>query len=812
MKKEYSYCKKQIKNLLDYLKCKGFLENEAQTRFHIIDKLIEQCLGWDKEEINIEQAYGRSFTDYELGVPRLIIWEAKKEGVTFELPPNPSKNHLVDIGALMDFSDELKNAFTQAQRYCIERGVQIAVASNGRQIVAFLATRTDGISPFEGKALTFSSLEDIEENFNLFWEHLSDDGVKERRIVRYLTSGEIGMPRKLSSKLTNYPRIRYASDTQASLKQLSELLIQDIIESKDIEESFFRNCYCESGTLSRFSLLSKHILEARYACLFDESEPYPKVSPVKASKKRDLFTPSVITEALSKRPIVLIGDVGVGKTSFVKHLMYISAHEEFSKAIYIYIDLGSTAALSASLKDFVLGEMERQLSEKYGIDINNDSFVKGVYSRDIRRFARGIYSQLKNIDKQKYEIKKIEMLGEKTCKKDQHIKLSINHISFQEKRQIIFSLDNSDQRDYEVQQEAFIISQELAKEWSAAVFISVRPQTFYKSKRSGALTAYPNKIFSILPPRIDSVINKRLEFALKMAKGEIPIERFKNVTIEVESLSLFLISLIHSLRINREIDELLQNITGGNVRSAIDLVKGFIGSPNVDAEKIINIMQKSGEYLIPLHEFSKSALLGDFSHYNPEASIAMNMYDVFYPDTKEHFLASIILAFMSAKGPHKDKNGFVLSQDVIQELQDLGYLSDSIERSLRRMSNKKLIETSQRITFEEDEASLIGDMPNSFRVNDVGLYHLNRWMTTFAYYDAMVFDTPIFNKNLELQLFDDLESFDIEKRYNRALSFRQYLQSCWVDMPSKPHYFDYTQYISSHQNTFDRVKAVIVKK
>jgi hypothetical protein len=49
-------------------------------------------------------------------------------------------------------------------------------------------------------------------------------------------------------------------------------------------------------------------------------------------------------------------------------------------------------------------------------------------------------------------------------------------------------------------------------------------------------------------------------------------------------------------------------------------------------------MENDGNYLIPVHEFSKSALLGDYSHYNPESSIAMNIFDVIYPDPREHFL------------------------------------------------------------------------------------------------------------------------------------------------------------------------------
>jgi len=54
-------------------------------------------------------------------------------------------------------------------------------------------------------------------------------------------------------------------------------------------------------------------------------------------------------------------------------------------------------------------------------------------------------------------------------------------------------------------------------------------------------------------------------------------------------------------------------------------------------------MEKTGNYLVPVHEFSKSALLGEYSHYHPASSIAMNLFDVRFPDEREHFLVPMVL-------------------------------------------------------------------------------------------------------------------------------------------------------------------------
>ncbi|MBS3667658.1 hypothetical protein [Vreelandella boliviensis] len=783
--------------------------NEAQTRFHIIDKVLFECLGWSRDEVEVENSEQRKFTDYELGRPRLAILEAKREGKTFEIPAGISKSLISDLPSMMKISEDAASAIKQAQEYCSQRGVAIAIVTNGHQYIVFLASRQDGVSVYEGKAVVFTSLNNLYDNFTIAWQLLSLAGIKERNISRYLVSGESGIPNKLSSKLTSYPVVRYPSETHATLRQLSELFLQDIIENEEVEETFFSECYCESGGLSKYALLSKNILEARYASLFSENEAIPHVAPVK-EKKRDNFSPEILAEAIARRPIVLLGDVGVGKTSFVKNLMYNSAHEEFKNAIYIYIDLGSNAALSDDLKAFVLKEIESQLYEKYDIDVNSFKFIKGIYASDIHRFSNGIWGEKKESNPELYETKLLEMLESKTAEKDQHLKRCINGHANSTKKQVIISLDNADQRDFDIQQNAFIIGQELAKEWNSTVFVSVRPQTFFKSKRSGALAAYPHKIFTISPPRIDVVIKKRLLFALSLAEGNVPIEAINYVKINAGNLAQFLKALISSLSKNPELYEFLSNITGGNIRAAIELVTGFIGSPNVDTEKIIRIMNEEGRYRIPLHEFTKSALLGDYSHYNPDTSIAMNIFDISSPDYKEHFLKPILLALLEHPGEHLDNDGFCLTTSLFDELQSLGFTIDQITNSLRSCTNKKLVETSQRVTFEEDvSGTLVGEMPDSFRITTVGAYHLKRWISVFSYLDAMVFDTPILGKNVREELIHNVNSLAIDCRYERAVNFKNYLKGVWGDMPNKPSYFDFNELIEDGNQSFETVKRAI---
>ena len=495
--------------------------------------------------------------------------------------------------------------------------------------------------------------EQMLDEFPRVWQLLSPAGVAERHLNRLLNVGEDrALPQKMSALLGNYPRYRYPSNLQNSLRTLGELLLIDVVDQQgldepDTERQFYAECYCESGALSQHALVSKRMLAARYTSLFDQSEEAPNVEPVLSGRGKHLFTPKLMTEAISRRPIVLIGDVGVGKTSFLKHLVYVSAFEEFRNAIYIYIDLGSRGALTSQLNTFVLTEIEQQLLGRYKIDVLEDRFVRGVYHSDISRFKRGIYGKYRADDRSYYQQHLTKYLEEKVAQRDRHLRDSISHISRGRRKQIVIVLDNADQREYELQQSAFIVAQNFATDWNAAVFIAVRPQTFYKSKQSGALTAYPHRVFTISPPRVDRVVERRLEFACSIAEGRVPMERFQRVRLQLPNIAIFLRALLYSLTKNAKLVEFLSNITAGNIRAVIEFVTMFIGSANVNAKKIIDIMERDGKYVIPVHEFWKAALLGQYSFYDPQSSLAFNVFDVRNPDPNEHFLVPMILGYLT---------------------------------------------------------------------------------------------------------------------------------------------------------------------
>lgn len=58
--------------------------NEATIRLQLIDRLLFECLGWDKSDCVAEDRFESTYTDYSLGYPyKHLIVEAKKEEIYF---------------------------------------------------------------------------------------------------------------------------------------------------------------------------------------------------------------------------------------------------------------------------------------------------------------------------------------------------------------------------------------------------------------------------------------------------------------------------------------------------------------------------------------------------------------------------------------------------------------------------------------------------------------------------------------------------------------------------------------------------------
>jgi len=775
---DYEACRIKLENLLRWYESDvtEYNRNEATTRLQLIDSLLFECLGWEKGDCTAEEEQGKEYTDYTLFCPwRSLIVEAKKEGVYFEIPAGYSKLEY-SLKSLCRDNQDIKKAVEQVMRYCQNRGTPLGAVCNGHQLVCFIASRDDGEPPLDGKAIVFSSLQRMLNDFLRFWQYLSKPGVQDKNLQKHLLGTDIfHLPKKLSNSILYYPDIKGRNVLQTDLQIVGELVIEDVAKTREIEPDFIRECYCPSGALPQYALISKSILEHRYAALFNTEPNGPTIIPAK-NKKGLTITNEIFAESLSKRPILLLGDVGVGKTMFMRYFIKVEGAEIMKNTISLYVDLGSKAALSIDLRTFFLTEIENQLFEDYNVDIKERNFVRGVYHFALLRFSQGIYADLKETHPQIYSSKELKFLEEHLEKREEHLKESLNHLSKGRKKQIVFFIDNADQRDENTQQQAFLIAQEVAANWPVTVFLALRPQTFHKSKKLGALSGYHPKAFTISPPRVDEVIRKRLLFASAVAEGKVELKSIAStISVKLRALQKYLNVLIYSFDINKDLIEFIDNVCSGNIRLALEFITTFIGSGHVDTQKILDIEDKQSEnkhYLIPLHEFMRAVIYGDNVYYDSQKSSFANLFDISTFDGKEHFLLLILLEYIDRASAFAGVEGFVETTSIYNYAQCVGFTPKQIKSALGIALDKNLLETGTRYIPNSDDLA-----PRSFRVTTLGVYHLIKLVRYFTYVDAIIVDTPILEENIRVKITD---AYTIEERLSRAITFCDYLDKQWT--------------------------------
>jgi hypothetical protein len=777
---DYEEGRRNLEGLIEWYNQRQGDRNEATTRLHLIDALFFDCLRWPKENVEAEESSAGKYTDYTFRAPRrMLIVEAKREGIYFELPAGTRSLYRAISGLCKDYED-LRKAIEQAAGYCQRRGVPLGAVSNGHQLIAFMACRSDGVSPLDGRALVFSCLEDMRDDYRTFWDALSKPGVEDKRLVMQLI-GETRprLPAKLSASIRSYPGVKGRNVFQTDLQILTELVVEDVPRSPELESRFLKECYSQSGAISQHSLLAKQILQARYAALFAEPAGGPAL--VSATSK-DGITPELFAESISRRPIILLGDIGVGKTTFIRNLILVEAAPILVNGIALHLDLGAKGILAMDLREFILDEITRQLREDYEVDIDERNFVRSVYNLEIQRFRKSIYGDLEATDKGAFRQREIAFLEQKLQKREEHVRYALQHISRGQNKQIVLFLDNADQRTQEVQEQAFLMSQEISQSWPVTVFVALRPGTFHRSLRSGSLSGYHPKAFTISPPRVDRVLQSRLEFCIRIANGRIPLESLgPNIKIKLHALEKIMRSFLESIERPDGLIEFIDNIAGGNIRLALDLVRQFFGSGHVDTQKIVDKYERRHHYYIPLHEFLRAVIYGDAIHYDPRQSYIANVFDVTEPDGKEHFLLCMMIAFLHQEGIKMGQQGFVDVTRTYERLQSLGFTADQIDRALVRGVEKKLIDTGGR---EQPQTGVL--MPEVLRASSVGVYHVDKLTRSFSYVDAMIVDTPVLDSDARDQMLD-VET--IEERLRRARIFKDYLDQQWSAFnPGEPEF------------------------
>ncbi|MCP4987120.1 MAG: hypothetical protein GY928_14060 [Colwellia sp.] len=760
--------------LLDLKKLTG-LENESGTRLRAIDTIFFDILHWNKNSVETEK-YCRheGYADYVflLDNKPCLVLEAKKSGIEFMISGQSFSDRPYNFGLFAKECPDAFKAFQQAIGYAATLGARYVAISNGHQWL-FTLTFIENQSIEKRLIYVFESFDAILERFSLFCECFTPNGLSHNEVRKYLLDTlRQPAPAKLSTKIPGYPLPATRNVFQNEITYILDYVWQAM--SKDEETvNFVENCYVNPNSHEDIISLVKELIEKRR----NEDDLISEYDV----QSIDKLLPQQIANLPSERPFIVLGEVGRGKSSFLKYLRFVAAKEALKNYIQIEINFLDRPDSADEIPNFVYNEVERQLRENYKIDVNENKTVRGVLNNEIRllkKTPKGVHYSGDEHAYRKIELDEIEKI---VSDKHHYLGKVIRHLKKGRQRSVALFFDNLDRRQTELQENAFLKASAIARDWVSLVFICLRPSTYYSSQRDGVMDTIAPITFTVGHPDLSLVLKKRFAYAKRISEGET-LDKYlirstpsKNTSFYLPKVATIFGSCEFSAWKRRGIIPLLTDVSNGNIRKLLDLAKKILSSGHLDTKKILNKIETTGNYSIPDFEGVKVLLYGDYMNYDPCKSPFINFFDIQNKEATEHFIRLAILHYLDKIPTESSAQGYTNISEVYNYLSALGYSYKLAESEVGYLVQQNCIRRPIEGLIESDQNKKV-------RITSLGRYHIYSLIMVFQYFDAIIDDTPILDDKLRANIAQETE---ISKRVDRTKAFVEYLDVCSEQLQDK---------------------------
>lgn len=721
-------------------------ESEAQTRFDVIDRIIKDVLQWQHGQISVEQhttGARNGYIDYVLSAGgQKIIIEAKKVGASF---PSPTRKRKLKLTGAVLGNGEINEALLQAEDYAKSISADVVAATNGNCWCFYpCSTNIDRDSVYATLLFPFKRIEDAEYLFNLFaCENVEDNSLSELNI---------SPPFDVVNKLAN---ILPDSDAKIGRNTIADY-IMPAVDKAILSEALFENeealekCYVTTDNRTKYdTTLNMHFSGYKPELILPAKK-------IKKGKSNDEFQKHVkISKSGLTPPVTLIiGSVGSGKSTYLKHFELIKGKEllKKQKAHWIYIDLEKLGK-TGNPRNFIYQSILDYLLEEHPDNPTDfKSVVEPAYEADVRAMARGPYGRLFSRNKDEF-LKKIDELIDKEFKLVEPYVDKILRYLVKEHLCVIV-IDNVDlYEDDKLETTVFSEAISISKKNKCNILVSIRDTTYIRHRNDSIFNAYELKRFWIEAPSFKEILSKRLNYAKKVLEGvSAEIELPNGALLQVGDLSIFF-NIVQKSLLNEKNGQLLEYLSDRNPRKGISYVQNFLSSAHIQANKAIqNYVQGEASFIFPYHEVFKGCMLSQWKYYKEKNSDAINVYDSGFASKNLQLLRLQLLNLLYQYS--KTENSTEVDSEVILEyISMFGVSKDKVRDLISNLIKNQLI-------FSNNE-----QLNNPlYSLSLTGGYYLKILCNKMVYIESVLFDTNI----LDLDSYKILsnQTLAIEQEYN----------------------------------------------
>lgn len=755
--------------------------NEATTRLRIIDTILSDILSIPKNAIVCEEHVSAiGYIDYAIKNSineTVLIIEAKKEDIGFELPNKnfDNKNHTyIKIKTLIS-NPEIKSAMEQARNYCFNKGVSYAAITNGKIWIFFKAFVSDF---YEKNAFVIGNLKFFSDNFSEAYNMLNYTSIIKPNGLESFLSNK-------TSKIKNSYSIKNhitAFSVPVDLNEYAQFISKPIkyyfgdFEIEDKE--FLNNCYVDER-------LYENTKKTLTSLLVDSATPYLKNQGVidyqreKLSKKLSKKITNFIEYSENKHIVVIYGDRGCGKSTFIKKLIYSDISEPIQNQLaVIYLDLLEYAATEANeeLKKLIWKSVLKkidvhQLQEDYTAIQNvlyQDEFIK--YKKQIA----SLYTEGSEIFGAKIEEKIKEILNDYS----ELAKRLANHLRLIDKNEIVLVLDNTDQFSAEIQDFCFQVLAEIFSAINCLSIITIREERFFRSKQLGVLDAYETTQYHISSPQADKVFLQRLDYLIDSLESD----DFFNNLVHDDTIDKELVTKNNFKKYFRvfkkdfsrkaNLYNFLVSCAQKDMRKALDLFRELVVSGYMNIKEILST--EGNIYTLQIHQVLKPLMTPQKYFYEESSSSIPNIFQLRSLENGSHFTSIRILKYLNRNG-----NNYASLAVIKSDFLAIFDMKEDFEANISILIEYKLIEANIKVD------KYIPDIEDII-ITPYGKYFIEILIHFFTYLDLICTDCNIYceqtanfiikSADEEYKLFDNKRRGErLVKRIDKTGLFLDYL-------------------------------------
>jgi hypothetical protein len=449
--------------------------------------------------------------------------------------------------------------------------------------------------------------------------------------------------------------------------------------------------------------------------------------------------------------LCILGGPGVGKTTFLQWFFSIGGPDKLLKnTLVLWADITKIMYSEDEIHKGLMGLLIEQLENSCELKINSQSQLKQVFSDKIKR------EEIKRLaayekDSEEYNKCVSELISNWCADSDMYLNSLLYYAAQHCSHPVVIVIDNVDQKDEKIQLSLYQFSQYLARAHPITVIISMREDTYFKSRQKSFVNAFSQRqIFHIRAPRLSPVLSQRFEYLSKeLGSQSFVVTSSAGMKLDVADATAFLDLIRRSIiegTDSGEICEMIESVSSRNMRNSLNIIYNFLTSGHTKLEKYFWEYAKStNTSCIPFHEFLSSVMLNDLAYYSESNSeYFINIFTRYPAFRDSHFTRLRILKLIEHLSPNNSykPEDYISINTIIDQFASAGFDVASTKKHLYTMVENKLLETDVAIT-EYDDLKKHKLMDCSVHLSSSGYYYLTTLSREYTYIQCILPDVPV---------------------------------------------------------------------